>query len=338
MKKPMVTSLLSNSHLNTILPIYLTQGLPQPNYTRERLITPDNDFIDLDWINKDMINSPIVVLFHGTEGNSKSHYAKRIMYYLEQIGWRGVVPHFRGCSEEINTQPKFYHAGDTTDMVWILEQIKSSTNREIFTIGVSLGGNALLKFLGDNPTQDLVTAAMAISVPFNLTESIKVLDQGFNKHVYVKNFLSTLLPKMEEYAKQFDNVNIADHKIDTLDEFNNTYICQFYGFKDSHDYYQQTSCLPHLINIITPTMILQAENDPMIPVSTWPTKEQLSKSTKFVATKTGGHAGFINLSTNYKEAVLRLPKFILQYFDQYTETYSADSSEFEEIELNFIGE
>ena len=252
-----LSSLLGNSHLNTIIPIYLTQNI-KPKYFRERLTTPDNDFIDLDWINKDHIDRPIVVLFHGTEGSSKSHYARRIMYYLEQIGWCGVVPHFRGCSEDLNIQPRFYHAGDFTDMIWILEQIKKRSNKEVFAVGVSLGGNALLKFLGENPKQNLITAAMAISVPFDLYETVKALDHGFNKHVYVKNFLNTLLPKMKEYAKQFENIEIADHKIDTLDEFNNTYICQFYDFKNANDYYTQTSCLGYLKHISTPTLILQA--------------------------------------------------------------------------------
>ncbi len=310
--------LLSNSHLNTIIPIYLTQNFG-PEYTRERLHTPDNDFIDLDWVNKDIKDCPTIVLFHGTEGSSKSHYAKRIMHYVESIGWRGVVPHFRSCSEELNRQPKFYHAGDTSDMKWILEQIKNSTSGPLFAIGVSLGGNALLKFLGEEPKQTFIDAATAISVPYDLIQCIPALDQGFfNKHVYVKNFLGTLLPKMEEYAKQYGVPLPLDRKIDTLDEFNNTYICQLYDFKDAHDYYIKTSCRRYLKHIIIPTLIIQAKNDPMIPINSWPTKAELSKSTRFVTTNTGGHAGFIHMTTNYKEALLKLPKFILQYFSQYT--------------------
>ena len=330
-------NLLDNSHLNTIIPMYLTQRL-NPNYVRERLITPDNDFIDLDWVNKDKTDAPLVVLFHGTEGSSKSHYAKRIMYYLESMGWCGVVPHFRGCSGELNWQPRFYHLGDTSDITWILEQLKSRNYEQVFAIGVSLGGNAILKFLGENTQQELVNAAMAISVPYDLATSAKTLDQGFNKHVYVKHFLSTLLPKMEKYAKQFGNVKLAEHKIDTLDEFNSTYICQFYDFKDVTDYYQKTSCRPYLIHITTPTLLLQAANDPMVPIDSWPTKAELSKSIRFVATKTGGHGGFINLTTNYKEALLKLPKFIVQYFSQYTENYSAYPDQFNQEEIDFITE
>ena len=223
-------------------------------------------------------------------------------------------------------------------MIWILEQIKKRSNKEVFAVGVSLGGNALLKFLGENPKQNLITAAMAISVPFDLYETVKALDHGFNKHVYVKNFLNTLLPKMKEYAKQFENIEIADHKIDTLDEFNNTYICQFYDFKNANDYYTQTSCLGYLKHISTPTLILQAENDPMIPMKAWPNKSDLSSCIRFVITKTGGHAGFINLTSHYKDAVLKMPKFMVQYFNQYKTDLQTNTEQFGNLELNFMEE
>jgi predicted alpha/beta-fold hydrolase len=336
MKVPKVNFLV-NSHLNTIVPIYLAQSL-EPNYVRERLDTPDQDFIDLDWINKEVTNQPTLVLFHGTEGSSKSHYAKRIMCYLEQVGWRGVVPHFRGCSEELNRKPRFYHAGETEDMHWILQQIRQRTSKELFTAGVSLGGNTLLKYLGESPSS-LVDAAFAISVPFDLLASIEALDSGmFNKHIYVKHFLNTLLPKMKEYAKQFGTFDYIERKIETLDEFNNTYICQIFQFKDVLDYYQQASCRSYLKHIITPTLILQAENDPMIPVSSWPNKEELSPMIKFVGTKTGGHAGFLTMSKNYKEALLKLPKFMVEYLSQFTlhkvSTLAGETTTFNFMENN----
>ncbi|MCC2624240.1 MAG: alpha/beta hydrolase [Burkholderiales bacterium] len=313
--KKRMSAIITNKHINTILPMYLTQSLV-PQYIRERIDTPDGDFIDLDWINKEVCDKPTVILFHGFEGNSRSHYAKRIMYYLEQIGWRGVVPHYRGCSEEINRQPTFYHAGQTEDMTFVINEVKSRTNREIFAIGVSLGGNALLKYLGEHPDNEL-SAALALSVPFNLDICINDMDKGFNKYIYVKHFLSSLLPKMKEYASMFDNFNYANHKVDTLDEFNNTYMCQFFDFKNSADYYQQANCVPFLKHIKTPTVILQAENDPMVPIAAWPNKENLSSNVSFIATKTGGHAGYIGLTTNLKDALLKLPKFVVTYFKQF---------------------
>jgi predicted alpha/beta-fold hydrolase len=318
-----VNDFLNNSHLHTVLPIYLTQYL-HPNYTRERLDTPDGDFIDLDWVNKDMTNAPTLILFHGVEGSSKSHYAKRIMYHLEQIGWRGVVPHFRGCSEELNRCMKIYHAGETSDVRWIIHQISLRTPKELFAAGVSLGGNMLLKFLGEMPQNDL-HAAVAVSTPFDLAETTSVMDHGINKHIYAKSFLNTLMPKMQAYAKRFHNFKyFLDHKVDTINEFSELYLCQVYGFKNAEDYYRQSSCKPYLKNIITPTMILQSRNDPLIPVNSWPTKDELSKYIKFVSTRSGGHGGFVTTNRNYREALLKLPKFIVDYLKQYSRYDSSD--------------
>jgi len=313
--KNRIMGFLTNSHLNTIAPIYLTQNI-EPNYVRERFDTPDGDFIDMDWVNKNETTKPTLILFHGIEGSSRSHYAKRIMYYIEQLGWRGVVPHFRGCSGELNRTTKLYHAGYTEDLSWMIDIVNNRTSNKLYASGVSLGGNALLKYLGENVNNHPIDAAFAISVPFNLEVCAEHLDKGFNKYVYVKNFLSTLLPKMKQLAEQFDNFNYIDHKIETMDEFNNTYICQMFGFKDALEYYEKAGCIPYLKNINMSTMILQAENDPMIPASAWPTPAQLSPTTRFVSTKTGGHAGFIALTTNYRDAMLRLPKFMVEYFNQ----------------------
>ncbi|MFN8770975.1 MAG: YheT family hydrolase [Neisseriaceae bacterium] len=308
------TNFLSNSHLNTILPIYLAQNI-DPNYVRERINTPDGDFIDFDWVNKDIVNKPTVILFHGTEGNSKSQYAKRIMHYLAQIGWRGVVPHFRGCSGEINLNLRYYHAGETEDVAWIINTIKQRTTSNLFTIGVSIGGNILLKYLGEAGSLSQVTAAIALSTPFDLNETAQKLKNGFNKYVYTRSFLNSLLPKMKEYASRFENFNYIDKKVDTLDEFNDLYLCQVTDFKNAKDYYNRTSCKQFLKYITTHTMILQSQDDPMVPICSWPTRAELSTYIKFVGTKTGGHAGFVTLDRNYKTALLKLPKFLVDYFN-----------------------
>ena len=316
-KRPRL-DLLTNSHLNTILPVYLTQL--EPNYVRERIDIPDGDFIDLDWVNPDIIDAPTFVLFHGLEGNSRSHYAKRIMYYLEQQKWRGVVVHFRGCSEEINRLPRAYHAGDTFDLEWILGEIRLRTPHKLFAAGVSLGGNILLKYLGEKGAlQNIVDAAMAVSVPFDLAICNEELERGFNKHVYVKHFMDTLLPKMQHYAKNSSKLSYAKSKIQTFSEFNDTFISPMFDFKDNEDYCRSTSCRQYLIHIATPTLILQAKNDPMVPLSAWPTKEELSPYIRFVGTKTGGHAGFLSLTRNYKQALLKFPKILVDYCLQFVD-------------------
>jgi predicted alpha/beta-fold hydrolase len=310
--KKRLSAILANKHIDTILPIYLTQSL-EPKYSRERIDTPDGDFIDLDWVNKNISTEPTVILFHGFEGSSRSQYVKRVMYYLEEIGWRGVVAHYRGCSGELNRLPTFYHAGQTEDIKFIINEIKIRTDKEIYAVGFSLGGNGLLKYLGENPDSGL-NAAFAMSVPFDLKTCIDSMDQGFNKYVYVKNFLTTLLPKMKEYTAKVENFKHSNRKIDTLREFNDLYICQFFDFKSSEDYYQRSSCIPFLRYIQTPTMILQSENDPLVPVTTWPHKDQLSPFIRFIPSKTGGHVGFIELSNNLKDSLLKLPKFMIEYF------------------------
>lgn len=329
-------NLLANSHINTIFPVYIAQNL-KVRYVRERLHTPDDDFIDCDWVNENVTDKPTVILFHGTEGNSQSHYAKRIMYYLKSIGWRGVVPHFRGCSEEMNKSLKFYSANDTSDMTWIINQIKARTPNALFASGVSLGGNLLLKYLGENSENKLIDAAFAISVPFKLDACVNTLDNGFfNRNVYAKYFLSSLLPKIKEKAEAFEQAPKVDHKIKSLFDFNNLYISPVYGFKDAQAYHDEASCIDYLIDIKTPALILQAENDPMIPIESWPKREQLSKSIRFVATKTGGHAGFITLTKNYTEGLFRLPKFMVQYFNQQIEAERFDNNNcitLEELEL-----
>ena len=312
--------ILNNSHLHTVLPIYLSYNI-NPDYTRERIDTPDSDFIDMDWINKNIIDAPTVILFHGMEGNSQSHYARRIMYYIEQIGWRGVVPHFRGCSEELNRTLKIYNAYDTSDIIWVIETIRSRTNNKLFIIGVSLGANLLLKLLGENNNNNndklncvLIDAAVAISTPFDLAATTNIMDQGINKHIYAKAFLNTLMPKMKEYANKFDKFKYKfEDEVDTMQQFNELYLSQISKFQNSADYYTQSSCKPYLKNIKIPTMILQAQNDPIIPIESWPNKSELSSAIKFVGTKTGGHGGFIVANTDYKKALLRMPKFIIEY-------------------------
>ncbi len=308
--------LLTNSHLNTILPVYLSNSIV-PQYKRIRVDTDDGDFIDFDWVNKDITNVPTVVLFHGTEGNSLSHYARRIMYYIEMIGWRGVVAHFRGCSGELNRKLKFYHAGETEDIKWILNHLRQTTKMPIYACGVSIGGNMLLKYLGEMSENSNIDMACAISTPFDLEECSKAINNGFNKHIYAKHFLNTLLPKMKQYAKKFKDFNYIDKKIDTLDEFNNIYITQITNYQDTFEYYEDCSCRKHLKHITTPTMILQAQNDPIIPTSAWPSPDELSPSIRFIATKSGGHAGFLPTLTikNYKDALLKMPKFIIDYFN-----------------------
>lgn len=182
---------LPGGHLQTIVP--LARKGPLPDYLRERWETPDGDFIDLDWLALHP-GAPLVVLFHGLEGSSGSHYARVLMRELARIGWNGVVPHFRGCSGQPNRLARAYHSGDSAEIDWILRRIAASwPGAPIHAAGVSLGGNALLKWLGEQgrAARQVIEAAAAICPPLDLNISGHALGCGLNR-MYTRNFLSTL--------------------------------------------------------------------------------------------------------------------------------------------------
>ncbi|MCX8514005.1 MAG: alpha/beta fold hydrolase, partial [Burkholderiales bacterium] len=302
-------------HINTISPAYFSQKI-KPIYQRERLFTPDADFIDIDWVNRSNHDAPLVVIFHGIEGNSQSQYCRRLMYYLESIGWSGAVINYRGCSGEINIKPKFYHFGDTADMEWILKYLRKTRTSKIYAVGFSLGVHALLKLLGENPEQKLVNAAVALSVPFNIQKSISYIDNGFNT-IYRMTILKTLMPKIKLYLKQISSNYVYEDNIKSFEQFTRSYFLLFYNYKDINDYYQQTKYKKFLHKIAIPTLILQARNDPLIQVQDWPHKHELSATTKLHSTKEGGHCGFIYYNQNLNSSLLKMPKLVVNFFSKY---------------------
>ncbi len=183
---------LPGGHAQTIYPAFVRR--PQVRYRRQRIDTPDGDFIDFDWLATDTAESdaPLVVLFHGLEGNSRSHYALALMAHLASLGWRGVVPHFRGCSGEVNRLPRAYHSGDYSEVGWMLHTLRSlSPNGPLFAVGVSLGGSALLNWLGreEHRASEVVTAAAAVSTPLDLAAAGVAIEQGLNR-IYSLHFRS----------------------------------------------------------------------------------------------------------------------------------------------------
>jgi predicted alpha/beta-fold hydrolase len=192
---------LPGGHAQTIWPL-LIKG-PLPRYRRERWDTPDGDFIDLDWIDAAGA-SPCVVLFHGLEGSSRSHYARRLMHAVQRRGWHGVVVHFRGCSGEPNRLPRAYHSGDSAEIDWILRRLQARGDPALFAAGVSLGGNALLKWLAEqgHAASRVIDAAAAVSAPLDLAAANVALSSGFNL-VYARHFLRTLIPAARAKDRRF---------------------------------------------------------------------------------------------------------------------------------------
>ena len=287
---------LPGGHAQTIYPL-LIKPEPLP-YRRQRQETPDGDFIDLDWIDSPDDSSPLLILFHGLEGSSNSHYAIALMRALSAIGWGGVVVHFRGCSGESNRLPRAYHSGDSAEIDWILRQIQQDFPARVrYAVGVSLGGNALLKWLGECEPQAArcIRAAAAISAPLDLTACGHHLGRGFNR-VYSRHFLQSLkhsaAAKLQRFPGLFDERRMR--LASSLYQFDDAVTAPLHGFAGADDYWRRASSKPWLSAIRLPTLVLNAQNDPFLPASALPTPEQVSASVKLDFPQQGGHVGFVS--------------------------------------------
>ena len=287
---------LPGGHAQTIYPVLIRR--PEIAYRRQRIETPDGDFIDFDWLDSPTANAttPLVALFHGLEGNSRSHYALALMTHLRSIGWRGVVPHFRGCSGELNRRPRAYHSGDYTEVAWMLETIRGIVpDTPLFAVGVSLGGSALLNWLGreEHRAARIVAAAAAVSAPLDLTAAGIAIEQGLNR-IYSRHFRGTLVPKAMAMARQFpgtlDAAAIA--RVDTMYHFDDVVTAPLHGFTGTDDYWHRASSKPWLKAVVVPTLVLNARNDPFIPASSLPTRAEAGAATTLEQPDDGGHAGF----------------------------------------------
>ncbi len=272
---------------------------PQVKYRRERWDTPDGDFIDLDWtVAPAGESAPLIALFHGLEGNSGSHYARALMHAAVHRGWQGVVVHFRGCSGELNRLPRAYHSGDSVEIDWILRRLRQrETVAPLYAAGVSLGGNALLKWLGEQGPAacTVVTRAVAISAPVDLTAAGAALERGFNM-VYTKNFLVTMkrksLRKLQMHPGLFDGKRVLAAR--TLREFDDLVTAPLHGFRDVDDYWLRASSKPYLARIAVPTLLLNARNDPFLPAAALPRQDEISEHVAVLFPDEGGHVGYMS--------------------------------------------
>ena len=289
---------LRGGHLQTIYPRLL--ALPRVRYRRSRWETPDGDFIDLDWIDRERAATepaPLVVLFHGLEGSSGSPYAAALMAALRDAGWNGVVVHFRGCSGELNRLRRAYHSGDSAELDWILRRLRRSHTSGLYAVGVSLGGNALLKWLGEqrSAASQVIDAAVAVSAPVDLQAAGNALDAGFNL-VYTRNFLLTMkrktLAKLERFPDLCDRGLVLRSR--TLREFDGIVTAPLHGFRDTDDYWTQASSKPWLRHIATPTLLINARNDPFLPAASLPAPAEVARCVTLDFPHEGGHVGFVS--------------------------------------------
>ncbi len=308
-----------NAHIQTIVPTFLST--PQPIYTRERWETPDDDFIDLDWVNRDKAlnhNQKLVVLFHGLEGSSQSPYARALMHACACNGDSGVVVHWRSCSGELNRQPIFYHSGFSQEIDWILRRLaKQYPHSQRHAAGVSLGGNALLKWLGEQgqSAHAIIQKAAAICPPQDLKAGSIALANGFNQLVYMRHFLSTLKTKGLAKVAAYPELGISAEKIKTSRNFfdvDNFITAPLHGFKDAEDYWKRSSCKQFLPHIAVPTLVLNALNDPFIPAACLAQAHEVSRHVQLHYLEQGGHVGFIHGHT--RPRLNWLPQHVLNFF------------------------
>lgn len=290
-------------------------GAPLVVYRRERWELPDGDFIDLDWVDGPA-TAPLVVLFHGLEGSSDSPNARALMAEIRQRGWRGVVPHFRGCSGEPNRLPRAYHSGDAAEIGAILQHVAAGNgNAPLYAAGVSLGGNALLKWLGEQGTsaRQHVHAAAAVSAPLDLPVAGATLDQGFSR-IYAARFLATLkakaLAKLERFPQLYDRE--ALQAVDTLKAFDTLVTAPLHGYRDADDYWTRAASKPGLRYIEVPTLIINARNDPFMSGDVLPSADAVSLQVTLDFPQTGGHVGFV--TGPFPGNSGWLPRRLLDYF------------------------
>ena len=315
---------LPGGHAQTIQATWLQR--PQVTYWRDRWETPDFDFIELDWLeNTDHTGhelkldqrdeTPLVVLFHGLEGDSNSQYARGLMHAVNERGWRGVVVHFRGCGGEINRLPRAYHSGDSAEIDWILRRLRSMRTGPMYVAGVSLGGNALLKWLGEQGegARSVVTRAASVCAPVDLAAAGVALAQGLCL-IYTRRFLVTLkaktLAKMKRYPALCDKPRMVASR--TLYEFDDLVTAPLHGFNGVDDYYARASSKPYLKTIALSTLVLNARNDPFLPARFLPTEQDVSPHVTLELPATGGHVGFVTGS--FPGNITWLPQRLLQFF------------------------
>lgn len=288
---------LPGGHLQTIWPALYArrgEGAP-PHYRRERWTTPDADFIDLDWLQTPPSNT-LLVLFHGLEGTSSSHYAEAFADFAKAKGMAFVVPHFRGCSGELNLAPRAYHSGDFEEIGWIMARLREQHSGRIVAVGVSLGGNALLRWaeeMGDAAAR-VVDAVASVSSPLDLAASGQAIGRGFNRVVYTRLFLNSMKPKAMAKLRQYPGLFNAQalYAARNLFEFDNIFTAPLHGFKNTDDYWSRASAKPHLHQIRVPTLVLNALNDPFIPAVSLPQPQTVGPFVTLWQPAGGGHVGF----------------------------------------------
>jgi len=289
---------LPGGHAQTIAAATLARR-PRVRYRRELWITPDDDLVAADFAAPEPRSetAPVLILLHGLEGSSQSHYARALMDAATARGWRALVVHFRGCGGEPNRLPRAYHSGDSGEADWIVRTVaRRWPGARLHAVGVSLGGNVLAKWLGEQGSGCAVLqAAAVISVPFDLVAAGLNLASGLNAAIYGRHFLRSMRRKAAELSQRHPGAVDLERirRCRNLREFDDAFTAPLHGFRDVMHYWASASSAPWLAGIRVPTLALNALNDPFIPAVSLPAPATVPREVKVERPQQGGHAAFI---------------------------------------------
>lgn len=301
-------------HVETVFPT-LFRRPPRVAYARERIATADGDFLDLDWsAGGDGGARGVVIVSHGMEGSSASHYVKGAVAAVREAGWNAVAWNFRGCSGEPNRQLRWYHSGFTEDLHAVVAHVLAKGPRAVALVGFSLGGNLTLKYLGERDGHDpRVRAAVTFSVPCDLAGASLRIGSPSNR-LYMLSFLWSLRrkirAKMRTHPGRIDDSGF--HRIRDFKGFDDRYTAPLNGFRDAEDYWARAASLPFLGRIRVPTLLVQARNDPFLSASCHPVDEARKNPALFLeAPDHGGHVGFTRFAPDGRYwSELRIVEFL----------------------------
>jgi predicted alpha/beta-fold hydrolase len=314
---------LGNPHLQTLWgPLW--RKTVHLERRRERMWLEDGDFLDMDWHGPHEVDAPLVLVLHGLTGSSNSPYVAGLQQAMAKVGWASVALNWRGCSGEPNLLSRSYHSGASEDLAAVIAHLRAARPlAPLYAVGYSLGGNILLKHLGESGLNSDLQAAVAVSVPFRLDECADRIGQGFSK-VYQRHFMREMVGYIKDKQRRFQHEGLSEglaelaalgslENMRTFWDFDGRVTAPLNGFLDAQDYYRRASSRYFLGDIRTPTLLIQALDDPFVFAHSLPELSELSPSTTFDLQNHGGHVGFVDGSiknpTYYLER--RIPAWLL---------------------------
>ena len=311
---------LRNRHLQTIFPSLPLPRVPRPPLTRRILDLPDGDATVVDWLAGSHLSDhsqPLLVLLHGLESSAESSYARQLLWAASRQGWRAAVLHFRDCGDYRNRLPRRYHAGETSDLRYFLGHLRDrGLEGPVVAAGYSLGGNVLLKYLGEDGLNARLDAAAAVCVPLSLQHCADALTNGFSRF-YQKHLLKRMKlavrSKFDPHTAAFDWQRAMEAT--TFAEFDDAVTAPLHGFSGKDEYYEKCSSLRFLSAIERPTLVINSADDPFMSADMLPTADALSAQVTLEISRQGGHVGFVGGGTPWQPEYY-LPGRIISFLDE----------------------